>query len=230
MEVQEGIPRHLAVIMDGNGRWAAKRGQPPLFGHRAGVDALDRTMQYCKDVGIRFLTVYAFSTENWSRSKEEVGGLMSLLSFYIKNKRKNLIKDGIRFRVIGRRADLSESLQKEILSLEKATEKGEFTLLVALSYGGRAEIVDAVNSILKSGKSVSVTEADFAQHLYAPDVPDPDLIIRTSGECRVSNFLLWQSAYSEYYFAPELWPDFNREVFDRALESFSSRKRRMGGR
>ena len=230
MEVQEGIPRHLAVIMDGNGRWAAKRGQPPLFGHRAGVDALARTMQYCKDVGIRFLTVYAFSTENWSRSKEEVGGLMSLLSFYIKNKRKNLIKDGIRFRVIGRRADLSESLQKEILSLEKATEKGEFTLLVALSYGGRAEIVDAVNSILKSGKSVSVTEADFAQHLYAPDVPDPDLIIRTSGECRVSNFLLWQSAYSEYYFAPELWPDFNREVFDRALESFSSRKRRMGGR
>ncbi len=221
--------QHLAVIMDGNGRWAKAHRLPRLAGHKAGAETLDRVMHYCREAGISYLTVYAFSTENWKRSPEEVGGLMKLLSSYIKRKKAQLIKEGVRFRVIGRRGDLSPSLQKQIAALEEATKDGRFTLLVALSYGGRAEIVDAVNAALAAGETV-VTEESFARYLYAPDVPDPDLIIRTSGECRTSNFLLWESAYSEYWFTPVLWPDFGKEEFEQAIAAFASRERRMGGR
>lgn len=220
---------HLAIIMDGNGRWAKAHHKPRLSGHKAGAAALERVMHYCCEAGIHYLTVYAFSTENWKRSPEEVKGLMTLLSSFIKSKRAQLIRDGVRFRVIGRRTDLSPALQKQIAALEEATQGGEFTLLVALSYGGRAEIVDAANAALAAGEK-ELNEQTFARYLYAPDVPDPDLIIRTSGECRTSNFLLWQSAYSEYWFTPVFWPDFGKEEFAQALAAFAMRERRMGGR
>lgn len=221
---------HLAVIMDGNGRWAKSRRRARLSGHRAGADVLDRVMHWCRQSDIRYLTVYAFSTENWKRSKEEVSGLMKLLSSYLRTKKKELVENGVRFRAIGRITDLPVKLQKQIRETEQATKDGEFTLCVALSYGGRAEIVDAANAWRRDNPQGVLTEEAFSRYLYAPDVPDPDLIIRTSGECRTSNFLLWQSAYSEYYFTDVLWPDFDRNEFDRALASYAKRERRMGGR
>ena len=219
---------HLAVIMDGNGRWAEKRHLPRLMGHRAGAEALDRCLHFCKAAGIRYLTVYAFSTENWKRSAEEVGGLMKLLSTYIHTKEKELIANGIRFRVIGRRTDLSEKLRGEIAAREEKTKDGAVTLVVALSYGGRDEIVRAAAKWAAAGGEP--TEAAFAAFLDTAGIPDPDLIIRTSGEQRTSNFLLWQSAYAEYYFTDTLWPDFDQAEFDKALESYAKRERRMGGR
>ena len=221
---------HLAIIMDGNGRWAKARHKPRLSGHRAGAEALDRVMHYCRDAGIKYLTVYAFSTENWKRSKTEVSGLMKLLSSFIKSKEKELIANGVRFRVVGRKADLSPKLQKEIAGLEERTKGGSFTLAVALSYGGRAEIIDAANEWRRANPKDDLTEESFRAFLYAPDIPDPDLIVRTSGEVRTSNFLLWESAYSEYYFTDVLWPDFDRAEFDKALASYGKRERRMGGR
>lgn len=216
--------------MDGNGRWAKERRRARLSGHRAGAKTLDAVMRYCREAGIRYLTVYAFSTENWKRSKEEVSGLMKLLSSFIKAKGKTLVKERVSFRVIGRRTDLPPDLQREIAALEEKTAGGEFTLAVALSYGGRAEIVDAAKAWAASGAKGELTEEEFSRFLYAPDIPDPDLIIRTSGECRTSNFLMWESAYSEWYFTDVYWPDFDRAEFDRALESYSRRERRMGGR
>lgn len=226
--------RHLAVIMDGNGRWAEKRRLPRLMGHRAGADALDRTMHWCKEAGIGYLTVYAFSTENWKRSKEEVSGLMNLLSHFIRSKEKELVRNGVRFRVIGRREDLSEKLQGEIAALEEKTKDGEFTLVVALSYGGRDEIIRAAKKFNaeaigrgEHGESVG-DEAVFSSCLDTAGIPDPDLIIRTSGELRLSNFMLWQAAYAEFYFTDVYWPDFDRAEFDKAIASFSKRERRMG--
>jgi undecaprenyl diphosphate synthase len=220
---------HLAIIMDGNGRWAKAHHLPRLMGHRAGADTLDKVMHWCRARGIRYLTVYAFSTENWKRSADEVSGLMKLLDHYVEAKAEELEKNSIRFRTIGRRSDLPEGLEKKIAALEERTKGGDFTLLVALSYGGRAEIVDAVNAALLAGEK-SVTEETFKRYLYAGDVPDPDLIIRTSGELRTSNFLLWEAAYAEYYFTPVLWPDFDEAEFDKAVASFEKRERRMGGR
>ena len=216
--------------MDGNGRWAKARNKPRISGHRAGAEALDRVMHYCREAGIRYLTVYAFSTENWKRSKAEVSGLMKLLSNYMRSKEKELVSNGVRFRVVGRKADLSTKIRREIAALEERTRGGDFTLAVALSYGGRAEIVDAANEWRKTNPGKPLTEEDFRSFLYAPDIPDPDLIVRTSGELRTSNFLLWESAYSEYYFTDVLWPDFDRAEFDKALASYSKRERRMGGR
>ena len=202
------------------------------MGHRAGAEALDRTMHYCKEAGIKYLTVYAFSTENWKRSKKEVSGLMKLLSHFIKSKESELVKNDVRFKVIGRREDLSEKLQKEIAVLEEKTKDGCFTLVVALSYGGRDEIVRA--ALKFSNKEYSVAsktlEESFSLCLDTAGIPDPDLIVRTSGELRISNFLLWQAAYAEFYFTDILWPDFDKAEFDKALESFSKRERRMGGR
>ena len=252
--------QHLAVIMDGNGRWAQKRHLPRLMGHRAGADALDRTMHWCKEAGIKYLTVYAFSTENWKRSEDEVSGLMKLLSHFIKSKEKELVENGVAFRVIGRRTDLSEKLQKEIAALEEKTKGGDFTLVVALSYGGRDEIVRAAERLFEKWRrgilprredqsqtrqdaaspndqaqtrqdaASPVDEQAFSSCLDTAGIPDPDLIIRTSGELRLSNFLLWQAAYAEFYFSDVLWPDFDKAEFDKALASFSKRERRMGGR
>jgi undecaprenyl diphosphate synthase len=227
-------PAHIAVIMDGNGRWALERGRDRLSGHRAGAKTLENMLHWCRARGVKYLTVYAFSTENWRRPEAEVSGLMKLLGTFIRTKASRLVKDGIRFRVIGRRDDLPAKLRQAVEKLEKRTEGGAFQLIVALSYGGRAEIVDAVKSCLRavSDGALSpegVDEAEFARHLYAPDVPDPDLIIRTSGEKRTSNFLLWESAYSEYHFTDVLWPDFSESDLELALADYAGRDRRRGG-
>lgn len=230
-------PRHIAIIMDGNGRWAIKRGEPRLKGHRAGVETLDRVMHYARAAGVKYLSVYAFSTENWRRPKAEVDGLMKLLGWYIRHKKKQLLKDNVRFRVMGRKSDLPESVQKLIADLEESTRNGEWELIVCLSYGGRAEIVDAAKAYAEKlakaeadGAQLGAKEREelFAGCLYLPDVPDPDLIIRTSGEFRVSNFLLWECAYSEFYITDVLWPDFSEADFNAALESYSHRERRLG--
>lgn len=228
------VPAHIAMIMDGNGRWAKARGKPRLAGHRAGVETVERVIGFCQDAGIKYLTLYAFSTENWRRPPAEVSGLMKLFSVYLKRKLSLFKKKKVRLRVIGRRADLSPALQKEIAKVERETERFENQLLLAVSYGGRAEIADAARRIAEEVKAgaldpADIDEAAFARRLYAPDVPDPDLIIRTSGEFRVSNFLLWECAYSEFYITSVLWPDFGRAEFDRALASFAARERRIGG-
>lgn len=227
-------PTHIAIIMDGNGRWAKKRGNIRLFGHRAGAESVRRTLRYCKKYGVRYLTLYAFSTENWSRPKDEVSGLMKLLDDYLVKNEKEMVEERIRFRVIGRRADLPGNLVKRIEHAEEITRSFDRQLIVCLSYGGRAELADAARSIARKVaegtlKADEVTEETLSANLYAPDVPDPDLIIRTSGEMRLSNFLLWEAAYSEFYVTPVLWPDFDEDAFVAALQSFAGRSRRFGG-
>ena len=227
-------PVHIAVIMDGNGRWAKKRGLPRLAGHRAGSESVRRILTYCRDAGVKYLTLYAFSTENWSRPKDEVSGLMQLLEGFIREHEADLLEKKVRLRVIGRRGDLPEKLQAEIARLEKETEAFDYQLLVALSYSGRTELTDAVRRIagqLRDGslRPEEIDENTISANLYAPDVPDPDLIIRTSGEMRISNFLLWECAYSEFYVTPVLWPDFQEKDFRAALEAYAARDRRFGG-
>lgn len=220
-------PDHVAIIMDGNGRWATRRGKRRGEGHVAGAKTLGDVLKWCGDRGIRYLTVYAFSTENWKRPREEVDGLMKLFARMLKSKEGDFFRNRVRFRMIGRRGDLSPKLRGVIESLEARTEHFEREFIVAISYGGRAEIVDAVNAAMEKGERL--TEETFRSYLYAPDVPDPDLVIRTSGECRTSNFLLWESAYSEYYFTDTLWPDFSEKDLDAALASYAARHRRRGG-
>ena len=221
------VPRHVAIIMDGNGRWAMQRGKRRGEGHVAGAKTLGKVLRWCGDRDIRYLTVYAFSTENWKRPKEEVDGLMDLFVRMLKSKTLDFMRNRVRFRMIGRRGDLSGKLLKEINRLEEKTRHFEREFIVAISYGGRAEIVDAVNAAMKRGEPI--TEETFRQHLYAPDVPDPDLVIRTSGELRISNFLLWETAYSEFYFTDVLWPDFTEAELDKALSEYATRHRRKGG-
>jgi len=221
------VPQHVAIIMDGNGRWATQRGKRRGEGHVAGAKTLGDVLKWCGDRGIRYLTVYAFSTENWKRPKEEVDGLMKLFARMLKSKEKDFFRNKVRFRMIGRRGDLSAKLRGVVEALEAKTAHFEREFIVAISYGGRAEIVDAVNSAIEKGEKL--TEETFRSYLYAPDVPDPDLVIRTSGELRTSNFLLWESAYSEYYFTDTLWPDFSERELDAALESYAERHRRKGG-
>ena len=229
MEKILNVPEHVAIIMDGNGRWAKERNKPRVFGHKEGATTLRRTLEYCKKLGIKYLTVYAFSTENWKRSKDEVDALMLLFKTYINSERDNLIKNKIRFMVSGREDGVNESLMSAIRKLEEDTSKDfETTLNIAFNYGGRAEIVDAVNKIIKDKKE-NITEEDFKKYLYN-DIPDPDLLIRTSGEFRISNFLLWQIAYSEIYITDKYWPDFDEDEMMKALESYSKRERRFGGR
>lgn len=223
----KNVPQHVAIIMDGNGRWATRRGQKRGEGHKAGAKTLGDVLNWCGARGIRYLTVYAFSTENWKRPKEEVDGLMSLFARMLKAKKSSFLKNEVRFRMVGRRGDLSPKLLAAIESLEKKTARFARQFIVAISYGGRAEIVDAANAAMKRGEPL--TEETFRSFLYAPDVPDPDLVIRTSGELRTSNFLLWEAAYSEYYFTDTLWPDFSEDEFDRALASYAARHRRKGG-
>lgn len=229
--------RHIAFIMDGNGRWAAAHGKPRIAGHRAGADMVERVLGWCRDAGINYLTLYAFSTENWKRSEEEVAGLMKLLGLFLRTKRKKLIRDKVRFRVIGRREDLPAPLVEKIESLERETAAFDgHQLILALSYGGRAEIVSAAQKYARdcaagrADPSRPLSEDAFSGYLYAPDIPDPDLIVRTSGEFRLSNFLLWQCAYAEFHSTPVFWPDFSKEDFDAALAAYASRSRRMGGR
>ncbi len=221
------IPEHVAMIMDGNGRWATQRGKRRGEGHLAGAKTLEKVLSWCSAREIQYLTVYAFSTENWKRPKEEVEGLMRLFAKMLKSKAAQFMREQVRFRMIGRRGDLSKPLLKTIEDLERKTAHFTRQFIVAISYGGRAEIVDAANAAMAHGEPL--TEETFRNYLYAPDVPDPDLVIRTSGELRTSNFLLWETAYSEYFFTDLLWPDFTQEEFDRALEAYAARHRRKGG-
>ena len=228
------VPRHVAIIMDGNGRWAKQRGKPRLFGHRAGADSLRAVLHACRDHGVEYLTVYAFSTENWVRPREEVSGLMSLLKTFLKKDEHDLHENQVRLRVTGRIQDLPRAVRSELERVMAATKdyrKGH--LILALSYGGRAEILDAVKAIaakVKAGElePEQVDERVIAGHLYLPDVPDPDLMIRTSGELRLSNFLLWELSYAEFYFTDTLWPDFREAAFAQALAEYSRRQRRYG--
>lgn len=222
------IPVHVAFIMDGNGRWAKKKGLERIEGHRKGAEVADAASHWCADLGIRYVTLYAFSTENWRRPKEEVEFLFELMLLYIGSKITNMLEEGVRMRFMGRLNELPPKLGDFVFQIENKTSMGKkLDVIVALNYGGRAEIVDAVNEILKIGKE-QISEEDIAMNLYLPDVPEPDLIIRTSGEERLSNFLTWQSVYSELFFTGTLWPDFTKEEFHRAVDDYSKRKRRFG--
>jgi len=230
-KTQLQIPYHLAVIMDGNGRWAKERGLPRLAGHRAGTENLRRTLRTCVELGIKVLTIYAFSTENWERPQSEVRGLMSIAERVIDRELKEMHANGVQIRHLGRLEGVSERLQSKIKhALEMTAENDRLILNVAFNYGGRAELVDAIRRMIADGVAADqVDEALLSRYLYTSDVPDPELIIRTSGELRVSNFLLWQGAYAEYYVTPTYWPDFDREELLKALEQYSKRERRFGG-
>jgi len=224
------LPLHVAMIMDGNGRWAAARGLPRLAGHRAGTENLRRIITACVELGVKYLTIYAFSTENWSRPREEVDGLMRILADVIDKELKELHKEGVQLRHIGRLERLEKRTRNKVIrAIELTKNNTRLTLSVAFNYGGRDEIVYAIRQIIESGaKAEDVTSDLVNQHLFTVGIPDPDLIIRTSGEMRVSNFLIWQSAYSEWYVTPILWPDFDKEEFTKALHTFSQRDRRFG--
>lgn len=226
----ENLPKHIGFIMDGNGRWAKQRGLPRLAGHRAGAENLRRVLRACGEWGIKYVTIYAFSTENWGRPKEEVEGLLNLLDQYIDKELPELVKEGVQVRHIGRMDGVPERLQEKIRQAVEATKGNDRLILcVAFNYGGRAEIVDAVRKIIAEGyRPEEVDENLISSHLYTAGIPDPDLIIRTAGEMRLSNFLLWQSAYAEYYSTPVYWPDFDEEELYKALLDFSRRERRFG--
>jgi undecaprenyl diphosphate synthase len=225
------IPTHVAIIMDGNGRWAKARGLPRLLGHRAGSQNVRSIIAACIERGVRFLTLYTFSTENWSRPKLEVRGLMHLIGDYIDREAPALHKMGVRFRHLGHLEGLSRSLQHKIRkTIDLTRDNMNITVCVALNYGGRNDIIHAVRNILASGvQPEQVTEKLVAQHLGTHNIPEPDFVIRTSGENRLSNFLVWETAYSEIWFTPVLWPDFNSETLDQALDAYARRNRRFGG-
>jgi undecaprenyl diphosphate synthase len=227
----EKIPRHVAIIMDGNGRWAISRGLPRLAGHRAGTENLRRIIRASAEFGVKYLTIYAFSTENWGRPPEEVNGLMRILEDVIDRELTELHKEGVQLRHIGRLERLDPKIQEKVLHAIDLTKNNDRLVLnVAFNYGGRDEIVCAMQNIIKDGIPADKVTAELvSQYLFTVGVPDPDLIIRTSGELRVSNFLIWQAAYSEWYITPTFWPDFNKEEYRRALETFAQRDRRYGG-
>jgi undecaprenyl diphosphate synthase len=224
------IPTHVAMIMDGNGRWAISRGLPRLAGHRAGTENLRRVIRATVEFGIKYLTIYAFSTENWGRPPEEVKGLMYILEDVIDRELNELHKEGVQLRHIGRLERLAPTLQEKVLEAIDVTKGNDRLILnIAFNYGGRDEIIQAIQRMMKDGvPPEKVTDELVSQYLYTAGVPDPDLIIRTSGELRVSNFLIWQAAYSEWYITPTFWPDFDKDEYRRAIESYAHRDRRFG--
>ena len=233
-ENKQPVPRHIAIIMDGNGRWAKKRGLPRTAGHKAGAEAFRKIANYCREIGVEYLTVYAFSTENWKRSADEVSGIMRLLGAYLKEALQDMEKNRVKFRFFGDLSRLSPQLQK--LCNEAQTRSGQYDVQVnfCLNYGGRDELVHAAKAFARDvadgkHKPEELTEELLASYLYSADVPDPELIIRPSGELRTSNFLLWQSAYSEYVFLNVLWPDFGPADLDEAIAQYHRRNRRFGG-
>jgi undecaprenyl diphosphate synthase len=229
------LPAHIAIIMDGNGRWARKRGLPRVAGHRAGIQAVREVVEGSAELGIPVLTLYAFSVENWKRPAAEVSMLMQLLKEYLNKELENIHKNNIRFRTIGRTEELNPSVRAELdKGIERTRNNTGMRFNVALNYGGRAEIVDAVNRLLRNGgrelaAKGGISEKDFAQYLYTAGQPDPDLLIRTSGELRISNFLLWQIAYAEIWVTDTLWPDFDKQHLYEAIIAFQKRERRYGG-
>lgn len=227
---ERAVPRHIAFVMDGNRRWAKQRHLPAIAGHRAGVETIRRTVRAARERGVEYVTLYSFSTENWKRGDDEVGALMALLEETIRRETRTLVEDGVRLRVIGRLHELSDRSQQAIAEAVSATDRGtKGTMTIAFNYGGRAEIVDAVRTIVREGLSPEqVDEAAVAARLYAADHPDPDLLVRTGGELRISNFLLWEVAYAEMWATDVLWPDFSVDDLDRALASYAARERRFG--
>ena len=227
-------PRHIAIIMDGNGRWAKQRGLPRTAGHAAGAEAFRRIANYCRTLGVEYLTVYAFSTENWKRSAEEVAGIMKLLRRYLEEALRDMEKNRVKFRFFGDLTRLSPELQALCHDAESRSEDYDVQVNFCLNYGGRDEIIHAVKAYtadVAAGKAdpEKLTEDVFSRYLYSAGVPDPELIIRPSGEIRLSNFMLWQCAYSEFYFCDTLWPDFTRQDMDRAIIDYQRRDRRFGG-
>lgn len=231
----EKRPQHIAVIMDGNGRWANRRGLPRIEGHRRGADTVRRIIEDCGELGIRYLTLYCFSSENWKRPQEELDLLMKLLEQYLVAERPNLIKNQVRLRVIGRRDPLPDNVLREMdTSIALSAEHTGLTLCLAINYGGRLELVDAVKRVagqVQQGNLAldEIDEQHIIEGLYAPDIPDPDLMIRTSGEMRISNFLLWQLSYSELWVTPKTWPEFGRLDLIEAMHAYANRDRRFGG-
>jgi len=237
----EKLPRHIAIVMDGNGRWAKKRALPRTAGHAVGAETFRRTATYCKDIGIEYLTVYAFSTENFNRPQEEIDAIMELLEKYLHESIEKMERDKVKMKFLGDTSILSPKLKELIAKTEELSKKFEGVQVnICLNYGSRTEILKAVRDMVKTlylahGTIASyeealadLTEETFASHLYSADIPDPDLIIRPGGEMRLSNFLLWQAAYSEYYFTDTLWPDFNERELDKAIIAYQSRERRFG--
>lgn len=228
-------PRHVAIIMDGNGRWAKKRGLPKISGHRAGAESVREAIKAAMESGVKILTLYTFSTENWKRPKHEIEALFKLLDDHIDREFEDFHKNGIRLSVIGRLQDLPENTRKKIEDvIEKTRNNKALVLNLALNYGSRTEIIDAVRKIASESRSGKINpdeldESKFSCYLYTKDMPDPDLLIRTSGEMRLSNFLLWQLSYSELYFTDKLWPDFKKKDFKKALLDYQKRERRYGG-
>lgn len=223
------IPNHIAIIMDGNGRWATKRGKTRLFGHKAGVESLKRTIFACLDFKIKVLSIFAFSTENWKRPKEEVDGIFNLIEEFTEDSFKPFMDNGVKIRTMGDLSKLPDKLKNLLLDLTEKTKHNENLILnIGINYGGRAEIVRAVNKVIESGVK-ECTEQDIINNLYTFDLPDPDLIIRASGENRISNFMLFQCAYSEFYFPKVHWPDFNKKQIQKAISAYQKRNRRFGG-
>ncbi|TDT70649.1 undecaprenyl pyrophosphate synthetase [Hypnocyclicus thermotrophus] len=224
------VPKHIAIIMDGNGRWAKSKGQPRIFGHKAGMKVIKNILIEAKELGIKYLTLYAFSTENWKRPEDEVKGLMFLLKEYLKKERKDLNKNNVKLKFLGRRDNVSKDVLKLMDETVEFLDKNDgITLNIAFNYGGRQEIIDAVNKLLLEKKE-KITEEDIQKKLYGgPELPDPELVIRTSGEFRISNFLLWEIAYSEFYITNTLWPDFSIKEFRIAILDYMKRERRFGG-
>lgn len=235
MEENLKIPQHVAIIMDGNGRWAKAKGKPRTFGHTEGAKRVADVTRAAGELGIKYVTVYAFSTENWSRSAEEVGALMKLFGSYLKTCLKDCEENNMRIRMIGDRSGLSEDLQKAMEHVEKESLKYDgTTLTLAINYGGRDELTRAVKNLSEDVKSgvinpEDITDKTISSYLDAPEIPDPDLLIRTCGEQRISNFLLWQLAYTEFYFTPVAWPEFDGEELRKAVRAYTSRDRRFGG-
>ena len=227
VQVDERL-QHIAFIMDGNGRWATKRGMPREVGHTYGAANFKKVGRYCEKIGLKYMTVYAFSTENWRRPKKEVDAIMKLFDEYIEECFEEMMDDNVHFRFIGNLSVFPPELQEKMARIESRTAHKPFLLNIAVNYGGREEIVNACNRLIAEGRT-EITEEDIGRSLYTQECPDPDLIVRTGGDLRSSNFLLWQSAYAEYYFTDVLWPDFTSEEVDRAVRAFYGRKRRFGG-
>lgn len=220
--------RHIAFIMDGNGRWAQKRGMPRKYGHSVGAETFRRVAEYCRKIGIRYMTVYAFSTENWKRPPEEVRAIMEILESYIDKYADKTGNENIHVCFIGNLTVFPQELREKMERIDRETAQNPFRLNIAINYGGREELVHACTALLGEGKT-DITEADIDAHLYTANCPDPDLVVRTGGDTRISNFLLWQSAYAEYFFTDVLWPDFSNKDVDAAVTAFYSRRRRFGG-
>ncbi len=230
MDTLQKIPAHVAIIMDGNGRWALERGLPRLSGHKAGTENLREVIEACAEFGIKYLTIYAFSTENWNRPDEEIQGLMRIFRTMLDRELNNLHKNGVQLRHIGQLDGIDKKLQQKVQEAIKLTQGNQTLILnVAFNYGGRDEILQAVKKIVANGENIDDLDDElFSKYLFTAGSPDPDLIIRTSGEFRISNFLIWQGAYAEWYFTPTFWPDFNKEELYQALVAYNERDRRYG--